>query len=187
MKPAEETERKSNAIEEAYSRISKLQEQLPLYLNEESEIIGADPQELHISLPPSTKERGCINSPFPKKKTKDPKYEEAKEEPEEWDTKQECAGRFDEQGNFILEEANPQEEFSTGEDWVTVDLKTKKKKQKEKDEQLTYTAVQTLEQKKTAKLPKKNAPKSKEESDTDSDGFKVVHDKKSKKSKKPTK
>lgn len=190
MKAIEEAEAKrSNKIEEAYNQLRKLQEQLPSYLNDESEIIGTDPQELNISFPPSSKEKGCINFLLSKKKAKEIKVEEIKEEVEEWDMRAEAAGRFDEKGNFILEELPPQDESSNGEDWVTVDQKAKKKKQKEKEEQVTYTAVQTIEKKPApaVKHPKKPVVKpkeSKEESETDSDGFKIVHDRKSKKNKK---
>lgn len=195
MKPIEEVEvRKSSAIEEAYNKLRKLEEQIPAYLNEESDIIGTDPQELNISFPPSVKERGCINTQAPKKKAKEHKpeevKEEVKEEVEEWDMRVEAAGRFDEKGNFILEEPPVQDESSNGEDWVTVEIKTKKKKQKEKEDQVTYTAVQVTEKKPAARGQKKTSPKpkeTKEESDTDSEGFKVVHDRKSKKNKKYTK
>ncbi|KAI5133665.1 hypothetical protein NEAUS04_0512 [Nematocida ausubeli] len=188
MKPAEEIERRFNAIEDAYLQISKLQEAIPAYLNEESDVIVPDPQELNISHPPSAKERGCMHSLFAKKKVKDAKVEKPREEPEEpedWDTKEEVAGRFDEQGNFIVEEAPAADEPAAADEWITVEQKTKKKKQKEKEEQVTYTAVHQQEQFKEQKPIKKTVCK--EEVDSDSDGFTVVHDKKGKKNKKPLK
>lgn len=191
MLPAEEIERKTGLIEDAYNRISKLQEEIPAYLNEESDVIGADPQELNISLPPLAKERGCMYFPFSKKKSRDQRIEDPEEPevPEEWDTREEAVGRFDEHGNFVLEEATPAEESSTGEDWIVVEQKTKKKKQKEREEPMTYTATQLIEPKKMQVPAKKPVVKTREteakgESDTDSDGFKLVLDKRSKKHKK---
>ncbi|KAI5166478.1 hypothetical protein NEIG_01720 [Nematocida sp. ERTm5] len=191
MRPEEPlaVEQKENLIVEAYRAISKLEETIPAYLNDASDIIGSDPQELNILYPPSSKERGCISSGSPKKKAKDSKPEKAREEieePEEWDTKEEVVGRFDEHGNFVVDEAAPTaDESSNGEDWITVEQKTKKRRQKEKEEQLTYTAVHHPEQKKESAPIKKHVPV--EESDVDSDGFKIVHDKKGKKNRKPLK
>ncbi|EIJ87385.1 hypothetical protein NEQG_02508 [Nematocida parisii ERTm3] len=138
MRPEEPLamEQKENLIVEAYRAISKLEETIPAYLNDASDVIGSDPQELNILYPPSSKERGCISSGSPKKKAKDSKLEKAREEieePEEWDTKEEVVGRFDEHGNFVVDDAAPTaDESSNGEDWITVEQKTKKEDRKKK-------------------------------------------------------
>ncbi|KAH9385948.1 uncharacterized protein NEMAJ01_0844 [Nematocida major] len=193
MKP-EDVERKKSEIEEAYIRLSRKQEQIPAYLNEDSEIMGSDPLELCISHPITQKEKGCIShQPLHKKKPKDAKPSQKEEEKEldesvEWDTKEDGVGRFDEHGNFVID-SQTADEPSTGDEWTVVEQKPKKKKQKDREEQLTYTAVQTAEYKSDPKTVKKQKEKGKpaehqEESDVDSDGFKLVQDKKGKKNKK---
>ncbi|KAI5179832.1 hypothetical protein NEOKW01_0295 [Nematocida sp. AWRm80] len=138
--------------------LSKKQEQIPSFIEEDSFILGIDPLELQASLPIDIKEKAFLykrpkNTAHIVSKTYESLIIEEDEEGEdikmEWETQEDLEGEFDAQGNFIIiqsttEKEKEKEESSTGDDWITVKGKTKKKKTPKKTEPQTYTATQTI-------------------------------------------
>jgi len=109
------------------------------------------------------------------------------EEAAEWDREVEGAGRFDEKGNFVLDEPEKEESSSTSEDWITVkSSKEKKKRQGKEDVTEEYTAIpvpvqaQAPVETKAAHEAQSQKKKEETEEDTDSEGFTVVKEKKNK-------
>ncbi|KAI5186619.1 hypothetical protein NEHOM01_1587 [Nematocida homosporus] len=230
MHSHDEPESLSLDLKDVLAEISQLEEHIPVFINEESDILGPDPKILQMSLPLNPKERNCLSYPIltPPKRSKiqvttqtttytsvhrhslrsspflsdGEEMEEIGEEEAVWDTKAECMGHFDDEGNFLLrqeqqETSEPlgrfddsgnfvmdqsQSESSTSEDWIVVEKsKTKKKRQSHPPaEAQSYTAVQNMPKPAPRSTSQRSIPVSDSLSDTDSEGFTVVKDKKSK-------
>ncbi|OAG29085.1 hypothetical protein NEDG_01224 [Nematocida displodere] len=198
----EETERVPHVLDELFGKIDSLEEHIPAFLNEDSEILGSDPQKLQLTRKLSQKEKTLLATPPAKRSytvtyaveeevrvTTTPDglrvdYEETEElgadEPIDWDIKVDGTGYFDAKGNYVKQEEEDSE--SDQDDWITVKGSKTKKKKTPVEEPLSYTAVQNI----TPPNPKKVHAKttvtqaSKTDPDTDSEGFTTVKDKKAK-------
>ncbi|KAI5171213.1 hypothetical protein NEFER03_0615 [Nematocida sp. LUAm3] len=183
----EVTKSKESKIQEALLELNKMEEHIPCFFNEQSEIMTLDPHHLLHAYPVSSKEKIYILSgedrffsPRPASQNKrtsigmgsssDNSFQEEKEEApmeEPWDVNiEDKQGYFDEHGNFTVEQEK-EESSSTGEDWITVKnpKKTKKKTQKPKKAPQSYTAVQEIpkeeeQKRKTYPLKEKEKEKS---------------------------
>lgn len=210
-------------LEELFEKISKLAEEIPASINEQSEVLGTDPQVLQLSLPLDKKEKSYLFSekeeapafqrkpkgPFTKKEPKIhaqhyveehavcTEGSERVEEVEEWDIKVEGSGYFDAKGNYIMEhdqEPEPEQEpkqaeelSSNEEDWITVqDAKGRKKNpNKGKSQSASETSAERPVKTKLAVHAPSTASSSRrstahDESETDSEGFTVVKERKPK-------
>ncbi|KAI5189011.1 hypothetical protein NECID01_0366 [Nematocida sp. AWRm77] len=222
-------------LEEIFEHINKLVEEIPSTINEHSEILGTDPQTLQISLPLSSKEKVYLKPEtdsvyfqkrskgrFPGKEVRvhtqyyaeeygmEIEEVERTEEVEEWDIKIEGKGRFDQNGNYVMDdsameqientekdqepaqEKSKEEPSSTEEDWIMVqDGKSKKKPVHKGKPHIHKPDVQKtgkvsrdreLAGASTSQHPHYSSKKDVSEEHTDNDGFTVVKDRKSKQS-----